>query len=42
MPLLDAVMYSISPEYFRAAGTALLAGRTLHMARRQRMRRAWP
>lgn len=24
-----AVFYSISPEYFRAAGTALLAGRTI-------------
>ena len=25
----EAIMYSISPEYFRAAGTALLAGRTV-------------
>jgi predicted permease len=25
---VDAIIYSISPDYFRAAGTALLAGRT--------------
>ena len=25
-------MYNISPEYFHAAGTPLLAGRDLHMA----------
>ena len=28
MPRLTPIMYSISPEYFHAAGTALLAGRT--------------
>ena len=28
MPLLTPYLYNISPEYFHAAGTALLAGRT--------------
>ncbi len=28
MPRLKPCMYNISPEYFHAAGTALLAGRT--------------
>ena len=28
----DACMYNISPEYFHAAGTALLAGRSFHLA----------
>ena len=28
----DAFMFNISPDYFHAAGTALLAGRDLHLA----------
>ena len=40
MPLLTLSMYSISPEYFHAAGTALLAGRTF-TGMTIKTRRAW-